>query len=82
MFEAAKQHLETTRPILVIGGWISPSHDDYVGGKVKKYSYLIRIPPHLKIVIFFVYLFYYFADFTRSPIVTALIINIFFFLNK
>jgi nicotinate (nicotinamide) nucleotide adenylyltransferase len=34
VFAAAKQWLEEKHNCIVVGGWISPSHDDYVGQKM------------------------------------------------
>ncbi len=34
MFEAAKRWLEEKHNFTVVVGWISPSHDHYVAGKV------------------------------------------------
>eukprot|EP01116_Phalansterium_solitarium_P022628 TRINITY_DN7543_c0_g1_i1.p2 TRINITY_DN7543_c0_g1~~TRINITY_DN7543_c0_g1_i1.p2 ORF type:complete len:204 (-),score=68.13 TRINITY_DN7543_c0_g1_i1:17-628(-) len=34
VFDIAKAHLEKTHPLQVVGGFLSPSHDNYVGQKL------------------------------------------------
>lgn len=37
VFNIAKKWLEERHPFRVVGGFMSPSHDDYVGHKVVHY---------------------------------------------